>query len=470
MWAESEEGRASPYPENTQSVTPEPEIGLALCTGFKHNRKSRSTNELQHMPSADEHDEGRRRSAEIAYWRTSYTAQQKDTHADCVTQPENTANSFVAVPQDPHYSFTPGPHDVPESFTSEPAGACSSPSELSMVVDGHDREDNRSLPPRNSPVEDYTRVIDGHAHQGTFLTTSSDLPLKESQVESPEEGTNDTEKRLSKLEETMQSLETSVIKLSSRNNRQTIVIGDVPKDRRSRHKSKSSKSSPHYRDQYSEGVPTKNSSETARRPSASSSWKAPSVQSSKMPTPSLGYSSTSTFETDNAYHIPKRSTSYGAMIQQQQPPPGERIPSSNIYDHLAPLYKALHDERSIRKTLESQIGHLQHQVYELSTIIHHLSANSDVNKYPTPSPDQPVGRSSIETEKDYDTRRRAKLEQNATSTMSRFSMVDTTDESSGECDSESEVDTVSANEVFQTPMEAMGSGFGFDRKDSNEMF
>ncbi|KAK3080448.1 hypothetical protein LTS18_001257, partial [Coniosporium uncinatum] len=335
--------------------------------------------------------------------------------------------------------------------------------ELSMVVDERMSEEVQSLQPQQTRVVEHADKLGVHPHQET-LQAAPDIPSQD--IVRPEgvtgAATGETEKRISKLEESIQCLETSLRKLGGRNNRQTVIIGDVPKDRRSHYRGKVSSQ---HDSQWCDG------SDAAHRLSISGSWKVPSPRSPNAQPSFRGVSSTSTVETDQKIPTPKRAASYGAINMVCPPQPPADLPSSNIHEHLAPLYEALHYERNIRKTLESQIGHLQHQVYELSTIIHHLSSNAGLNAYPTPSPDQPMARASTETEKDFDARRRAELEEGAKSATSRFSALDTPDDSDVGEDCESEADTVSAGEVYRTPMETAAPAFRFDRgMEGDDMF
>ncbi|KAF1964131.1 hypothetical protein BU23DRAFT_547906 [Bimuria novae-zelandiae CBS 107.79] len=159
-------------------------------------------------------------------------------------------------------------------------------------------------------------------------------------VSPPERNRNrlSIEDRVTHLEDTFQSLEHSVHRLSTRNNRQTIILSDAPRNLRSRN------------------------SDSTNNNSNSNSDRIPNYQSSN----------------DTLKSGPASST----LVR----PSREELSKEKV---VSQLYEALKFERSARKALEQQVENLQHDIADLHVLVNKLiaSATATSPSYPTPSPD-----------------------------------------------------------------------------------
>tara|TARA_R110002003_G_scaffold235_14_gene17063 strand:- start:11953 stop:12966 length:1014 start_codon:yes stop_codon:yes gene_type:complete len=170
-------------------------------------------------------------------------------------------------------------------------------------------------------------------------TVPSEPPVP---VTPPERNRNrlSIEDRVSQLEDTFQSLEHSMHRLSTRNNRQTIILSDAPRNLRSRNSGSTNSNS--------------NSNGTSER--------LPNYQSSN----------------DTLKSGPASPT----LVR----PGAEEGSKEKVIEK---LYEALKYERSARKALEQQVGNLQHDIADLHALVNKLiaSATATSPSYPTPSPD-----------------------------------------------------------------------------------
>ncbi|EAT81857.2 hypothetical protein SNOG_10463 [Parastagonospora nodorum SN15] len=166
-------------------------------------------------------------------------------------------------------------------------------------------------------------------------TTTSEAPAP---VSPPERSKNrlSIEDRVAHLEGTFQSIESSLKRMSSRNNRQTIILSDAPRNLRSRQRSSST--------------------------SHTNFDSLPNYQSSNDTLKSNPASPT----------LVRPNTNEGSKEQVVEK-----------------LYEALKYERTARKALEQQVHNLQQDIADLHALVNKLiaSATATSPSYPTPSPD-----------------------------------------------------------------------------------
>jgi hypothetical protein len=165
-------------------------------------------------------------------------------------------------------------------------------------------------------------------------TMSPDAP---GPVSPPERNKNrlSIEDRVAHLEGTFQAIESSLRRISSRSNRQTIILADAPRNLRSRNRSSSTSHA-----NFDKLPDYQSSNDTLKSNPASPTLVKPSAESSK----------------------------------------------ENVIEK---LYEALKYERSARKALEQQVQGLQHDIADLHALVNKLiaSATATSPSYPTPSPD-----------------------------------------------------------------------------------
>jgi hypothetical protein len=160
------------------------------------------------------------------------------------------------------------------------------------------------------------------------------------------------EDRVQDLESKYSNLETLTRRMSSRNNRQTIILENAPRNLRSRNRSSSASGSA----------------------SRSHSRAAPSIHQEPIP-----QSSIEAFDPEPAPASPTLAVA--------------PVPSTGSNDEnaraLRNVYEALRHERGARKALEQHVRSLQHDVSDLHALVNKLiaSATATSPSYPTPSPD-----------------------------------------------------------------------------------
>ncbi|KAF1983129.1 hypothetical protein K402DRAFT_407045 [Aulographum hederae CBS 113979] len=411
MWSEPGVARMSSYREQFGLVTPEPDIGVALSSGDRYRRRSRSADALQDMIRAESGtDNLRRRSEEIAQW-TTYNS-----------------------PSQP----------VPESN-----------SEVSLVVDEKEGEQERE-------AHDST-IAPGNEYMNRSVS-----PEEAEEPIAYDEPTVMTERRLSQLETSMRTLEQSVQKLSGRSNRQTLVLENPPKQGRRSRPSKSSVDLRRDSPSSSDSGIARSKSHRSRHPSSFTFHpEGGSHYSSQAQPPFLLSSSTdgardfhlTRSELQHNEYSPGDSGLTGSTGIPISTPQGSAMSSPNVYDQLAPLYTALRHERSVRKNLETQVTQLQHDLHELVNFLRYThpvaSAQALQFAYPTLSPDQLPGSggdggSEAMERRLEDKRIEQSLRQGAMMHTSRFSGLDT-DTTTDDAESEGEIGP--DGEMWKTPRE-----------------
>jgi hypothetical protein len=178
------------------------------------------------------------------------------------------------------------------------------------------------------------------------------------------------EDRVKHLEVGMRTLESSVHRLSGRSNRQTIILENAPKGRRtSRNRSSSSTSDR----QGSHNASRSNTSTFSNRHDDSE------VRGRALESPMVA--PLSAVDEIPSTHNPDRNTVIA--ISQHQ-----RLSTSqtDLAKQVLALNQALTHERSSRKTLEAQITTLQSEIAALHSLVHRILDAASPH-YPTPSPD-----------------------------------------------------------------------------------
>ncbi|CAO2651948.1 Nn.00g002310.m01.CDS01 [Neocucurbitaria sp. VM-36] len=330
-------GRLSTWEERQdEDPEPSPGIGIALSsptqatTPRQSKRRSRSADALRdlvknHAPL------DRRRSAEIRYWRESYMS-----------------GSVYSRPQTAKTVETLRSVQMQEPVIQEPESE--SVIEMSATLVQADEPETPELEHVDREQE-TERVVQAPVSAFNFGNLkSAPEPQHEAPPPPPRSQQRPTvEDRMQHLESKLENMEFSVRRLSTRNNRQTIILENAPKNLRTRNRSSSSRSA-----------------------SASRSRSTPSI-----------------------HQEPNHQSSSDTLN------PG---PTSPVLAHLAgaggdgeeaskhalkTMYEALKYERSARKALEQQVRTLQHDISDLHALVNKLiaSATATSPSYPTPSPD-----------------------------------------------------------------------------------
>ncbi|KAH7068227.1 hypothetical protein BKA63DRAFT_109722 [Paraphoma chrysanthemicola] len=320
-------GRLSTWEERLdEEPLPSPGgIGIAVsspaeATSLKqHKRRSRSADALRELVK-DRASIDRRRSAEIRYWRQSYAS-----------------GSVYSRPQTAKTVETMRSVQMQEPTITEPDDSVVEMSATLVHSDEPTPSPGEPSPSREvqAPVSAFNFGLKSGFSDDTTVPSEAPVP-----VSPPERNRNrlSIEDRIAQLEDTFQSLENSVHRLSTRNNRQTIILSDAPRNLRSRNS----------------GSTNSNSN--------SNSDRLPNYQSSN----------------DTLKSGPASPT----LVR----PSAEEGSKEKV---ISQLYEALKYERSARKALEQQVGTLQHDIADLHVLVNKLiaSATATSPSYPTPSPD-----------------------------------------------------------------------------------
>ncbi|KAJ4305734.1 hypothetical protein N0V90_001265 [Kalmusia sp. IMI 367209] len=320
---------------------PSPQIGIALSSppharqsahSVQSKRKSRSAGNLRELvkgrPSVE-----RRRSAEIRYWRSSYASgsvYSTNTPRPRTAQTVETVRS--AEPQD----AAPALEEVVTK---------SVPTYAPTVVAQHEPDVSQT----QLPVEAF--------NFGNLKSDFSDDEGSEEPAAVParSERRISIEDRVKHLEENMRTLDASVRRLSGRNNRQTIILENAPKGRRSRNRSSSASSQRQGSHHSSKG--SNNTLQFRQYEDEQPAPESPKVQP---------LSAVTEFPVSNDFHT--------------------QDPTTDLQAQLVTLQSSLQHERHARKLLEAQVSTLQRDLADLHARVHKfISAASP--SYPTPSPD-----------------------------------------------------------------------------------
>ncbi|ORY14441.1 hypothetical protein BCR34DRAFT_232979 [Clohesyomyces aquaticus] len=358
--------------QDAESI-PSPQIGIALSSPTppempKHvKRRSRSAGALRELAAKGRLSTERRRSAEIRYWRTSY--QSGSVYSTNTPRPRTAQTVETVRTVDTRDSVT----QVPKESVAE-SGQAHAP-----TLSAHDQDISQI----ELPVEAF--------NFGNLRSDFSDDEVQELDLEQEVEHENEREhvdipvrsanrlsieERVKHLEDNMLNIEMSVRRLSGRSNRQTIILENAPKGRRSRNRSSSA------------------TSDREHRQSSRSSNKTLSVrhdQDSGPPSPILAPLS-AVDEIEFPASRDRRSEAEGRALEPSALPRSHHSQSQSQLDaagdvaqQLAAVYSALRNERAARKTLEEKVMNLQREVQDLHALVHKFVSASP--SYPTPSPD-----------------------------------------------------------------------------------
>lgn len=321
---DEQRGRLTAWDERPDEETlPSPGIGIAFSSptqttsDIKSKRRSRSADALRDLVK-DRASTDRRRSAEIRYWRQSHTS-----------------GSVYSRPQTAKTIETVRSIQMQEPTITEPTDEIVALSATLSHVDepsplSNEHEEIRDIQP---PVSAFNFGLKSGFSDDDATPSEPPAPV------SPPERNKDRlsiEDRVAHLEGTFQSIESSLKRMSSRNNRQTIILSEAPRNLRLRQRS----------------------------------------------------SSTSHANFDN---LPNYQSSNDTLKSNPASPTLERPTTAEGSKEqvIEKLYEALKHERSARKALEQQVHNLQHDIADLHALVNKLiaSATATSPSYPTPSPD-----------------------------------------------------------------------------------
>ncbi|RMZ70686.1 hypothetical protein GMOD_00000817 [Pyrenophora seminiperda CCB06] len=343
-------------------------IGIALSsptqsTPKQDRRRSRSADAL-HGLFKERASSDRNRSAEIKYWRESYMS------GSIYSRPD-TAKTVDSTPDTAKTMETIRSVQINEPIIQEPETESFNEMSATLV-----QADDPQTP--TPMAEEPTQHEQEGAHPPVSAFNFGDL--KAAAFDAPAESTAENrqssevsappaprvrsqsrvslEDRVNHLESRYTNLESMTRRLSSRNNRETIILENAPRNLRSRNRSVS----------------------TSAAGSRSHSRSAPSIHQEPM------RYSVETVDADLAPGSPSHVSMPHAAV-------GEDGAKTLRY-----VYEALKHERSARKALEDQVRTLQHNVSDLQALVNKLlvSANVASPTYPTPSPDTLISSSDVD--------------------------------------------------------------------------
>jgi hypothetical protein len=219
-----------------------------------------------------------------------------------------------------------------------------------------------------------------------FGALKSEFEASEDEIEEAIDSPLTTEERIQRVERGMQVLEQSLHRLTGRSHRQTIILENAPKGRRSRQHSNST-----TRDEYSRQS-SKSSIHDLGIKEEPSSPPSPSLPLAFLTSPSSAGSAN--------IHItpfPQIATSASPQLHDTTPQAAQSsttLPTNptnptNPTEQFAAVYIILRHERAARKALDKQVLALQREVADLRSLALKLSAPA----YPTPRPDAVLGSS-----------------------------------------------------------------------------
>lgn len=368
---------------------PSPEIGIALsspppdrqATSAQEKRRSRSAGNLRELTKGRPSVE-RRRSAEIRYWRSSYAS--GSVYSTNTPRPR-TAQTVETVQSVEAQEDLPKLEDVVTKSVSVHAPT---------VVTQNDQDVSQP----QLPVEAF--------NFGNLRSDFSDDDDSE-EPSAPAAGSErriSIEDRVKHLEENMRTLDASVRRMSGRNNRQTIILENAPKGRRSRNRSSSASSQRQGSHHSSRG-----SNNTLHLRQYEDEKAAP----------------------DSPTHAPLSAVNELPLSTDAQDS------AANIHAQFAALQTSLQYERHARKALEAQVSTLQRDLADLHALVHKFISAASPN-YPTPSPDGIIVSNEASTPRASEIRGRER-------TISASSTEDG--------------DDIVSPEDWATPKESVASGF-----------
>lgn len=334
--------RVMPWDEQGQTESIQfPEIGVALSSPTHSKRRSRSAGALRESSKRPD-SLPRRRSAEIRYWRTSGMDRSASVYSTSTPRPQEDED---------------GTKDTKEEV-SEPM--------VTKLAEPTTNDGPLDIP---LPTQAFN-----------FGALKSEFEASEDEIEEAIDSPPTLEERIQRVERGMQVLEQSLHRLTGRSHRQTIILENAPKGRRSRQHSNST-----ARDEYSRQS-SKSSIHDLGIKEEPSGPPSPSLPLAFLTSPSSAGSAN--------VHItpfPQIATSASPQLHDTTPQAAQSSTtlSTNPTEQFAAVYIILRHERAARKALDKQVLALQREVADLRSLALKLSASA----YPTPSPDAVLGSS-----------------------------------------------------------------------------
>ncbi|KAF1829623.1 hypothetical protein BDW02DRAFT_142664 [Decorospora gaudefroyi] len=402
-------------------------IGIAVssptqATPKQHRRRSRSADALHQLVKGRASIE-RRRSAEIRYWRESYMSGSIYSRPQTAKTVETTRSVQVQEP-------TIRKHE-PESFTEMSATLVQAddPDTPTPMAEerpkDHEREREREV---QAPVSTFNFGNLKNALFGPSEEDSATEPAMHEELLAPpappvrsQSRPLSIEDRVLHLESKYCNLETLTRRISTRNNRHTIILENAPRNLRSRNRSSSASAS------------------------RSASRGAPSIHQEPMHQSSIDTLNPGPVSISPTLPDIPGGVQDGGMVLQN-------------------MYEALEHERTARKALEQQVRNLQHDISDLHALVNKLiaSATATSPSYPTPSPDTLVvstedQRVSCSTPRAPTHGKRVTVVRNFSSSTKHNSESESEDDGVGK----KSYDDVATPDVWATPKEEGFGGSGF---------
>lgn len=339
-------GRLSTWEERLEDDSlPSPGIGIALSsptqamTPTRNKRRSRSADALFELVKGRESID-RGRSGEIRHWRESYMS------GSIYSRPQTakTVETIQTVP-------------IQEATIQEPKSE--SVLEMSATLL---HADEPETPEHEQPEPNPDRVVHAPVSAFNFGNLQNER-LEEERIldvpaEAPVPPTRSQnrlpmEDRIQHLESAYENLEGSIRRISTRNNRQTVILETAPKSLR-----------------------TRNRSSSTRSISASRSRSTPSIHQEP-----LHQSSSDTLNPGLPSPVLAQPNVYANNSSDTDDATKQALKS---------LFEALKYERGARKALEQQVRTLHHDIADLHALVNKLIVSATATSptsYPTPSPD-----------------------------------------------------------------------------------
>ncbi|KAF2122615.1 hypothetical protein BDV96DRAFT_639192 [Lophiotrema nucula] len=348
---------------------PSPQIGMAISSptgaqSIASKRRSRSAGALRDWakasaagrPSAE-----RRRSEEIRYWRhsgLSGSLYSSNTPRPRTAQTVETVRSIDERPVGARKEV-----EISESRDIPEASVAQHDQDLSQIQLPVEAFNFGNLKSEFSDDEHHSTP----AHEVEPIAQESEVPTK-----SPKRTTSkrlSIEDRVQYLEDNVRALEGSVRRFSGRSNRQTIILENAPKGRRSSRNRSSSATS----DRQSSHHSSKSSNQTLSIRQS---------EPSDPPSPTLAPLSAVSEFPSSSQNRPQTIIALepSALSKSQSQP-------QDVEENFTQVYAQLKHERASRKALEKQVISLQRELVDLHNLFTKFISAAASPSYPTPSPD-----------------------------------------------------------------------------------
>lgn len=376
-WEERPDGEVIPSQQIgiALSCSPNSQVVRQSTQSVQSKRKSRSAGNLRDMVKGGRLSVERRRSAEIRYWRNSFAS--GSVYSQQTPRPR-TAQTIETVQSEDGKEDCEDKDAAPdnEEFVTK-----SVPTYAPTVVSHHDHD--HDVPHSQVSVE----AFNFGDLKSEFSDEESEEVAAAAAASTGAERRVSIEDRVRLLEENMRILDASVRRMSGRHSRQTIILENAPKGRRSRNRSSSASSqqrqSSHHSSRGSNNALHLRQYED-ERPAPDSPTIQPPLLSAVTELPSA---SLETVPITTQDEIPKPDIQ---TETQEEPTLTTTDATAHLHSQLAHLQHALAHERHARHLLESQVSSLMRDLADLHGVVHkflnHAAATSP-SSYPTPSPD-----------------------------------------------------------------------------------